>query len=215
MDAPPTSEELLALMIGNPAISLADIQADPRGRVFDLPPQFVEPARPGCSARFEVMPPDVAEDLAAQARLLNSPAIAPGATGAFILASRRMRDSLNSLHAQSPSVRGRVPHNPLFMNPTDAERIGSRDGSRVRITSDHGSIEGVVRADPSVREGVVQMSHCFGGLPGDGADQPGACTNLLVSTDRDVEQVNAMPRQSGIPVIVRPLPGFPAAVEAS
>ncbi|MNF07928.1 hypothetical protein D3C80_2082150 [compost metagenome] len=46
------------------------------------------------------------------------------------------------------------------------------------------------------------MAHAWGGLPGENVDLSthGASTNMLISTDRDVEPINAMPRMSAIPV---------------
>src|SRR3546814_20602724 len=52
------------------------------------------------------------------------------------------------------------------------------------------------------------MSHGFGGLPEDGDYLTnGASANLLISTERDRQAINGMPRMSGIPVNIRPTNG--------
>jgi hypothetical protein len=52
---------------------------------------------------------------------------------------------------------------------------------------------------------MVSMSHGWGGLPdGEGPTWPGANTGLLISTTRDCETINAMPRLSAIPVAILP-----------
>jgi anaerobic selenocysteine-containing dehydrogenase len=71
----------------------------------------------------------------------------------------------------------------------------------VRIVSDHDAIEAIVEPDEDVRPGVVSMAHSWGGLPDEGrVEEVGSYTGLLISTDRDLETINAMPRQSAIPV---------------
>ena len=68
-------------------------------------------------------------------------------------------------------------------------------------------ITGIVEADDTVRSGVVSMAVAWGGLPGEKVDvaTSGASTNMLISTDRDTEPLNAMPRMSAIPVNIVPL----------
>lgn len=206
MAVPPTTEALCELLVRHGPIAFDELKQHVSGRQYALDRQYVEPADPAADTRFDVMPADVADDLAAQAAQLDVPALAPAASGAFLLTSRRMRDALNSLHGQSPSVRARLPENALFINPRDAAEFGGVDGDEVEVISDHGLIKARIKADAAVRPRVVQLAHCFGGLPDDPTDaQPGACTNLLISTDRDCEVINAMPRQSGIPVTVRPV----------
>ena len=124
----------------------------------------------------------------------------------WAIGSAGLPGSMNSVSAEAPSVHQRLPYNPLWVHPADLTALGLADGDPVEITSDTGSIRAVAKTDASVRIGVVQMSHCFGGLPDEALpfEAAGACTNLLVSTDRDCEEINAMPRQSGIPVRLRP-----------
>ena len=49
------------------------------------------------------------------------------------------------------------------------------------------------------------MSHGWGTLPGETVyEQDGSNTGLLISTDRDLDPINAMPRMSAIPVRLEP-----------
>src|SRR3546814_17042840 len=85
-----------------------------------------------------------------------------------------------------------------------AER-GLVNGDWIEIASDNGTIDAMVEADETIRPGVVSMSHGFGGLPEDGDYlTKGASANLLISTERDRQAINGMPRLSGIPVNIRP-----------
>jgi len=67
----------------------------------------------------------------------------------------------------------------------------------------------VAAVDPDLRAGVVSCAHGFGALPGEPADPRthGASTNRLISSTRDRETINAMPRMSGFPVRVDRFPG--------
>jgi hypothetical protein len=58
-----------------------------------------------------------------------------------------------------------------------------------------------------VRPGVVSMAHAHGDAPEhDGEVRTiGSTTGRLVSTERDFEPISGIPRQSAIPVNVRPL----------
>jgi anaerobic selenocysteine-containing dehydrogenase len=91
---------------------------------------------------------------------------------------------------------------PPFSTRKDLAVLQLAAGDRVRIISDHGEIPGIVASDDGLRRGTVSMAHGWGGLPGDQAayEDVGAYTGLLISTDRDLEPINAMPRQSAIPV---------------
>ena len=76
----------------------------------------------------------------------------------------------------------------------------------MEIVSDHSRIIGIVEPDDHLRPGVVSMSHCYGGLPGEDEDpQVGACTNRLIDARRHHQAINAMPTMSGLPVRVIPI----------
>src|SRR5262249_11367251 len=57
----PDTDELLAILARNGAVPFAELKRLGTGRIFDLAPQFVQPAVG--RARFEVAPPDVVREL--------------------------------------------------------------------------------------------------------------------------------------------------------
>ena len=200
LDTLPTTQELLARGLRGSTVTLEQIRQQPDG-VWDRrgEPTIVQPARPE-AGRFDVAPPDVAGELA---ELAAEPQAAIGIEAPMQLIVRRMRDVNGSMGLHSAAIRRRNPTNPLHMNPADLARLGLRAGQRVRLKAQHGVIVGIVQADPTLREGVVSMSHNWGRADNDAADaQHGASTNRLVNSRRLVEAINAMPRMSAIPVAV-------------
>lgn len=94
-----------------------------------------------------------------------------------------------------------MPFNYAYLNPADLSALDIVEGDKITISSDLASIEGVVKSDPTIRTGVVSMTHGFGSLPDDTVyERDGSSTGMLISTDRDLDPINAMPRMSAIPV---------------
>lgn len=201
-ETPPTTDELLAIRCQHPLAPLAEIKRHPSGKVFAEAQTIVQPPRPEAAATFDVMPDDVREEVAEIARELYAAPAARNFT--HLLSTRRMRNFYNSIGMHLTGVRKRNPYNPAYLNPADLGDLGLASGDRVVITSDHSSIEAIVEGDPAVRPGVVSMAVAWGGLPGENLDPSshGSSTNMLITTDRDVDPVNAMPRMSAIPVNV-------------
>jgi anaerobic selenocysteine-containing dehydrogenase len=82
-------------------------------------------------------------------------------------------------------------------------RISS--GDSIRISSEVTTIEAIAEADETVRPGVLSMTHGYGALPEENEyKRDGACVNLLTSTDRGLQTINAMPLMSAFPVAVAP-----------
>jgi anaerobic selenocysteine-containing dehydrogenase len=194
---PPTNDELIALLIENAQVPLDELVRHPHGRLFDdLEPIVVEPARPEATDRFELMPDDVFAEL----EDYRAGTSADGFTHRMTV--RRMRQAMNSLDPASPTLK----HNPAFMSPADIEELGLAAGDQVEIVSDHSRIAGIVEPDERLRPGVVSMSHCHGGLPGEDEDpRLGSCTGRLVDARRHHQAINAMPTMSGLPVRIVPV----------
>ncbi len=198
MTTPPDNDALLALIARHGQVPFEEIRAHEGGKVYAVEPQVVLPADPASAGRFEVMPTDVAAELSAVVRET------AGDDGAFPyrLIGRRMRDVQNTMYRHLPLIRHRHPYNPAYLHPDDITALGGNDGAEVRISSAHGSIPAVVKADEALRRGVVSMTHGWGGLPGEAEDyrRDGASTNRLTSTAAGVEAINGMPVLSAIPV---------------
>lgn len=197
MAVPPTSRQLLKRSMQNSPISFETLEDTPGGCLFDVPPVIALPAENNPAHRFQLLPDDVATELA------SSIAGEPRADRYPLrLVSRRMREVMNTLGMNWPDSRKRVPYNPAYLHPDTLQAAAIVPGDRIAITSDNGRIEAITEADPTLLPGVISMSHCWGGLP----DEPepyetvGANTGLLVSLERDHEAINAMPRMSAIPV---------------
>lgn len=197
----PTSEDLLAMGLNGSAVTLEMLKACP-GHLLQCRGEdvVVQSARPG-AGRFVVLPPDVRDELA---EVAGEPPCSALARYPFRLASRRMRDFNGSIGLQVAPIRARNPFNPLYMAPADLLRLGLAPGDRVHVQAEHGAIVAIVKPDAALREGVVSMSHNWGGADNDPAhyERDGSSTNVLVRSDIGFEAINAMPRMSAIPVAI-------------
>jgi anaerobic selenocysteine-containing dehydrogenase len=205
MDSQPTTGSLLAVVARHAPVSFEEIKALEMGAIFPVEPQVVDPAEAGCSGRFTTAPDDVVSELAEvlQETVDHGAYRSNGGVYGLRLTARRIRDVQNSSHRNVPAIRKRMPYNYAYMHPDELAALGLHPGDRVEITSDAGAIPAVTQADPTVRLGVVQMTHGWGGLPGEtDYERDGANTGLLISTDRDLQAINAMPRMSAVPVNV-------------
>jgi anaerobic selenocysteine-containing dehydrogenase len=203
MENTPTTDTFISLRTEGSVVPLDEIKAYPGGKIFDLT-KHVRPGRPEADGRFDVLPDDVAAVLAAVAAEPAVPSRLADDGFTHRLQVRRIRESNNSTSVALHATKKRMPYNWAAMNPGDLQALQLTDGAKVHISSDHGSVPAIVKADHAVRTGVVVMTHGFGGLPDDQAayEQVGANVNLLISTERNVEPINAMVRMSAIPVSI-------------
>ena len=206
----PSVDDVLAIIARHSPVPFAEIQQAERGAVHEGEPQFVEPAEAGWQGRFTLAPDDIEAELHQVLAEANRPGhvVSNGKVYAYRMAVRRHRDLFNSTYRYVPTIQQRLAHNLAFLNPEEMAVLGVAPGDWLEVTSDAGAIEAIVEADPDLRRGVVAITHGFGGLPEETADpesygRQGVSTNLLISTDRMLEPINAMPRMSAIPVNLR------------
>ena len=198
-DAPPSSEALIALMMRDSIVPFDKIANTPGGAVFDVPETVAAPADPATMGRFEVAPPDIVSELAA---VLDEPEQAIDPAYTHLLVVRRIRETVNTLGPHLSAIKRRMTHNPVQLHGADLDALSLNDGDGVQIVSEHGRIGAVVERDDTLRPGVASMAHGWGGLPDEGLayEGAGASPTLLISTDKNLEPINAMARLSSIPV---------------
>lgn len=194
----PDPEDLCRFLAANSAVPFSELLAHPEGVRPDLPPQFVQ-AAPATTGRLELMPVDVAAELAA---ILGE---VEDHRHAYRLISRRVLHALNGAFRDSREARRRYPVNWAYMNPDDMIREGLEEGELVEIASDTGALTTRVKAEQRLRPGVISMTHMFGPLvsTGDPDADGGANVGQLCSLTQGLEAVNFMPRFSGVPVSVQ------------
>ena len=120
----------------------------------------------------------------------------------FRMIPRRANNFVNSSGRSLESLRGKKPYNPAFVHPLDLQDLAIASGARVEIRSAHGSIEGIVEEDDTLRRGCISMTHAFGSNPDDDADigEVGSNTGRLTSDDAEFDRYTGMPRLGAIPV---------------
>jgi anaerobic selenocysteine-containing dehydrogenase len=201
----PTSEEIFRILMRDARISFDELRRHPHGAVFPDPPVFVAPKQPDWEGRLELGSSEMMEALALLAERPRAALDPPGYP--LRLISRRMMNAYNSSARDLPALRTQGAHNPAFLHPDELARLGLAPGDVVEIASEHAAILGVVEADPTLRPGLVSMSHAFGDAPGEGAATDvvrsvGSNTGALTSVERDYDRFSGLPRMSDIPVRV-------------
>lgn len=97
--------------------------------------------------------------------------------------------------------------NPLHMAPADAQRLGIRQGDRIRVFNTNGQIETTACIDERLRQGTVAMSHGWGNRHSSGLRVarkfPGVNVNALLPTGPgSYEKLSNQAHMTGIPVEV-------------
>jgi anaerobic selenocysteine-containing dehydrogenase len=201
----PTSDELLDLMARGSRISLDEVKLHPNGGIFVDPPDYVVPGDPDSTDRLDVANETMMQDLA---RILTEEA--PGHHGSgeypFRIVGRRVQRTFNSSQNFPATNRGRG-YNPAYMHPTDLEYLALRPGDAIEIASRVASICAVVDSDPTLRQGLISMTHCYGDTPerDDEFRLIGSPTNRLLDSEDFTDPYIGMPRIGAVPVAVRPL----------
>lgn len=207
-DEPPTTEELISILLERGQTSLEELRSYPHGRQFPIEGGAIKPPRPDHDATFDVMPADVLAELH---RYIAEPVAqhraGPGREFTHLLSTRRLRDLYNSYGVLMPTVRKRNKYNPAFLNSEDLKELNIEPGTLVEIISAHGRTQAIVELDDTMRRGVVALSQGWGGTPGkEHVMVDGTCVNALIDTATHFEDINAMPHMSSVPVRLVPVP---------
>lgn len=199
----PSTDEVLATFAARARVPLEQVKAHAHGLlVDDLEPVLAGPPEPDATATFDVAPADVVAEVAALAAGLGTPT--PPEPATLLLIVRRAKEVVNSTGTQLATL-ARRPWNPCHAHPDDLAELGLAGGEVVSLTSDHGTIDTVVRADATLRRGSASMTHGFGGR-GAVADPPetGSSTNRLLSAERHLQPISGMPHMTAVRVRVGP-----------
>ncbi|CAM5568758.1 Molybdopterin oxidoreductase family protein OS=Streptomyces alboniger OX=132473 GN=CP975_06905 PE=3 SV=1 [Streptomyces alboniger] len=181
-------------------LSLDELLAHPHG--IDLGPlgsRLPQPLKTR-SGKVELLPQPIADDLP---RLRDALEQRPDG---LVLVGRRHLRSNNSWMHNVPALTGGTNRCTLHIHPDDAERLGVRDATPVRVKGAGGDVTAPAEVTDSVRPGVVSLPHGWGhDRPGTrlshAADDPGVNVNqLLDGSLLDPLSGNAV--LNGIPVKV-------------
>lgn len=114
----------------------------------------------------------------------------------------------NSWYHNLPELkREHQQDNPLHMHPDDVQQRDLRDGQTIDVSSPWGLIRTRVKVDPSLRRGVVAMTHGWGNQRANGLQvarrYPGVNVNVLLPTGPgSYEKLSNQAHMTGIPVSV-------------
>ncbi|MHB9862845.1 molybdopterin oxidoreductase family protein [Streptomyces sp. YIM S03343] len=142
-------------------LTLQKLLAHPHGiDLGPLAPRLPQPLKTR-SGRIELLPEPIAADLPRlRQALLHRPA-------GLVLVGRRHLRSNNSWMHNVPVLTGGSNRCTLHIHPEDAERLGVRDGTDVRVKGAGGEVVAPAEITDGVRPGVVSLPH------GWGHDRPG------------------------------------------
>ena len=186
-------------------LTLEQVMAAPGGvDLGELAPRIPEVLRTP-SGQIELAPPLLLDDLQRAAADLDRP------TPALVIIGRRQLRSNNSWMHNLPMLASGRFRCTALVHPTDAARLGLRDGGRARITSTAGdrAIEVEVAIDAAMMPGVVSLPHGWGHDQADtalgvAARRPGANLNAIVD-DRARDPLSGNAVLNGTPIEMQPL----------
>jgi len=205
-DSPPSTEQLYEAFFQNARVPLDEIKRHPNGRVFDEIDERVQPREAGNTARLQLGDPDMMRALA-EVREEIHPAQRRNPDFPFLLIPRRSNNFINSIGRSLESLKRDRPYNPAYAHPEDLAFLGIADGESVEIRSAHDAIQAVVKADETLRRGVIAMSHAFGGQPDEDARhrEIGSSVSRLTVVNLDFDPISGIPRMGALPIAVTSL----------
>lgn len=176
---------------GTTKVGVRELAEHAGGKVYE---KWVDveviPAMEGMEDRLRFMPDGVAEEFALLRQSLEQ-----SADYSHLLVCRRNPHVYNSFCHEFPQA---PADNPAWLHPEDIAEAGLEVGQQVVVESVAGRVEARLGADDTLRQGVLAMTHGFGG-PG------GAAVASLLSTDVTTDLITRIPQMTAIPVRIAPL----------
>jgi len=208
MEHKPRSDDVIAALSARGRVSLDEVRQYPSGRIFgDLAIGAVVPR--AIAHGDKKMAAGYPEAMGELREVRAEPVAEAGdyaATGAFSyrLIAMRMLEFYNSKGHSLATLHAKHAYNPAYMNPSDLETLGVRDGQLVVIDSGRGRIQAPVRASSDVMVGVVAIAHAWGTAPEYEGDirQTGSPTGRVIPDDLLFDRLTGMPLMSALPVNV-------------
>ena len=205
----PTKFDLLEAITRGSRVPVSWLRDNPGGHVFADIEVTVQPGDPASTARLDLFPEGVADELQ---EALEPPPIDPRYTHRLICS--RSKYVLNSSGLNLTLLREKSgTTNPAMLHPEDIHALGLADDQLVDVHSEHGSIPAVLRADPRIKRGVIAMHHAWGVAPDDDTVMDvrsvGTNTNRLIDNSLHRQRYTGMTRQSAIPVYLSARPETP------
>lgn len=200
-----TDGDVIDYVYGNSRLPISEWRKN-KGVIHDNP-IIVLPGDPDNDAKFAVCPQDVYLELQ-EVRNEKSGSdflgIFNDSEFPFLLVGRRLKHALNSLGSELPGLARVATTNYAYVHPDDLKNLGAESGDLLRISSPRASVVGVAENDPDIKQGVIAMSHSWGGLSltDEKVRDIGTPTNRLVTSDSGYDRITGLPIMSAIPIKV-------------
>jgi anaerobic selenocysteine-containing dehydrogenase len=118
----------------------------------------------------------------------------------MLIAGERRTYNANTI-LRDPSWRKSDPEGALSMHPSDAARLGLREGERAQVRSATGELQITVHLSDTLRPGVVSLPHGYG-MRYRGGPENGPALNRLTSANH-CDPIAATPFHKNVPVAIR------------
>jgi anaerobic selenocysteine-containing dehydrogenase len=154
------------------------------------------------SGRVELAPPYILGDLPRLRARLERPG-----NGLVLISRRHLRSNNSWMHNVAVLVKGK-DRCTLLIHPEDADRVGVRDGTVARVSSEAGALDVPVEVSDEMMRGVVSLPHGWGhNVDGVGlavARKHAGVNNNLLAPGHLVDEISGNAVVNGIPVEVVP-----------
>jgi len=207
MQDSPSTDELLEVFLKRSPVPFEQVKQHPGGAMF---PQQTGPAlarEPDWPFRLQLAHPSMLGELAIALDELEKPSVLAQSAWALdgmklLLVSRRQHEVYNSVGHRLPALARKRPYNPVYLNPSDAEKLGVVNGDPIRIATARAEVIGQCELADDLRPGVVSVAHGFPNQRGLDANSVGTSTAALLDDETDYDPISGLPLMSAVPVSV-------------